>query len=517
MRELGATVARVLIIAIFAIAVPRPVSAEERYEVFLACGVQPIERVEIAITLPTPILPIEANFGAGCSDQDCTNAQLLGSSVNPELSFVVGPWNSTGGRADALYFALQGNGHTPQGVSPDARLCDPNTSEHVASILVAAFPPVGSTPAFTTERLDEITPTNINAGTFHHVAFTAIGGIELPFDQFMYVVGPDQTIIDVGISPDQSDPSGRTWSLSLDADLEIHKLTIGVVAPAGSGPEDIQLIGCPNNADIPGAISCTGAEGDFISQVNSRTAGPDATPPAGVRSDAMYATLEGSRAGINYPVRSLNVPYYTSTLGRVFVATGQPYVAPELTFDGAAAVMGSSSHFVRADLIPEPDPIPPLGGEAIEDSDGDGLVNNTDNCLYVSNPDQLDSDQDGRGDACVPDVDGDDCWDWMDNCSAVANHDQRDTNDDGYGNACDADYDNDGVTAAPDLTALKAAYFTQVGDANYDPNIDHNGDGAINAIDLAVFKANYLHPVGPSSLGCAGASPCASLAWMCEP
>ena len=35
------------------------------------------------------------------------------------------------------------------------------------------------------------------------------------------------------------------------------------------------------------------------------------------------------------------------------------------------------------------------------DSDGDGIENAFDNCLLVSNPDQLDGDQNGCGDACT--------------------------------------------------------------------------------------------------------------------
>ena len=60
----------------------------------------------------------------------------------------------------------------------------------------------------------------------------------------------------------------------------------------------------------------------------------------------------------------------------------QPIVAPGLTTDGAATVMGTSSPFVRSDAVPVGilDYTLIGSGQAVEDSDGDGFVNNTDNC-----------------------------------------------------------------------------------------------------------------------------------------
>lgn len=39
--------------------------------------------------------------------------------------------------------------------------------------------------------------------------------------------------------------------------------------------------------------------------------------------------------------------------------------------------------------------------------DNDGVPNSRDNCPYVANPDQVDTDGDGIGDVCDDDIDGD--------------------------------------------------------------------------------------------------------------
>ncbi|MFH1770007.1 MAG: thrombospondin type 3 repeat-containing protein [archaeon] len=89
-----------------------------------------------------------------------------------------------------------------------------------------------------------------------------------------------------------------------------------------------------------------------------------------------------------------------------------------------------------------------IGDACDSDDDDDDVPDETDNCPLVDNPDQADEDGDGIGDACDDDGDNDDVPDETDNCLDVYNPDQADFNDDGVGDACD-EYCGDGIIQSP--------------------------------------------------------------------
>ena len=86
------------------------------------------------------------------------------------------------------------------------------------------------------------------------------------------------------------------------------------------------------------------------------------------------------------------------------------------------------------------------------DLDDDCVTDSIDNCYGVANPDQVDSDNDGRGDACQDDDDSDGVLDAQDNCRTIPNPGQENTNGTRYGDACfkDSEVPPDGHIDAED-------------------------------------------------------------------
>ena len=116
-----------------------------------------------------------------------------------------------------------------------------------------------------------------------------------------------------------------------------------------------------------------------------------------------------------------------------------------------------------------------------------------DNCPSVFNPDQVDSDNDGWGDAC-------------DNCVNDYNPDQNDCDGDGAGDVCDficGDVNCDGLINLTDILYVIDYIFEGGPEPIPMQSGDVNSSGNVNLTDALNMISNiYVEPFGEPELTC---------------
>jgi plastocyanin len=159
---------------------------------------------------------------------------------------------------------------------------------------------------------------------------------------------------------------------------------------------------------------------------------------------------------------------------------------------------------------------------AAPDIDGDGILNQFDNCPLTSNPIQENSDTDARGDSCdncpfasnpsQVDTDMDSTADACDNCPSVANPGQEDTDLDNIGDACETCCNKDGdVNHSGTINVADITYFVKFLFAGGPPppcihEANVNDAGGPSGSDVT-YLIRYLfsggpHPPGPDPTWC---------------
>ena len=135
-----------------------------------------------------------------------------------------------------------------------------------------------------------------------------------------------------------------------------------------------------------------------------------------------------------------------------------------------------------------------MSGVAIDESTGLFYISSTNGSVYLLDPTP----------PVQADLDGDGITNDADNCIDAANPLQQDTDGDGLGNACDADIApaaNDCTVNVTDLGALRAAFFSSPGAANWNPDADFNSDNVVNVVDLGIMRTRFFAVPGPSGEG----------------
>ena len=108
----------------------------------------------------------------------------------------------------------------------------------------------------------------------------------------------------------------------------------------------------------------------------------------------------------------------------------------------------------------------------------------------------------------LADSDGDGVVDTSDNCKATANPAQQDANADGYGNICDADINNSGTVTTADFGLLRSVLGQAAGFSATAAASDMNSSGTVTTADFGLLRARLGTAPGPSGLACAGTIPC---------
>jgi hypothetical protein len=97
------------------------------------------------------------------------------------------------------------------------------------------------------------------------------------------------------------------------------------------------------------------------------------------------------------------------------------------------------------------------------------------------------------------DSDGDGVPDDVDNCTDVPNAPQLDTDKDSIGNLCDCDFNQDDFCGGPDFTLLIGCFNAPTGGDPTCEAADMNGDGFVGGPDFTRFIGGFNGPPGPAA------------------
>ncbi|MBN8280317.1 MAG: thrombospondin type 3 repeat-containing protein [Gammaproteobacteria bacterium] len=165
------------------------------------------------------------------------------------------------------------------------------------------------------------------------------------------------------------------------------------------------------------------------------------------------------------------------------------------------SVTGGEYSIDGGEFTAEAGTMPPFGRVVVRHRSADAALTSTTTVLTVGG---VSGSFTSTTEPLGPDADEDGVSDSQDNCTFVPNPGQCDSDEDGYGNHCDGDLTGNGITNAQDGVLLRNLLGAGTPGPVYNVG-DLNCNGVVNAQDTTIFRLMLGEPPGPSAQ--AGSSP----------